>query len=156
MLLIVFPLLHFPISLLFFQSFPSSSIQHSIVFMASSHNKCPSSSIQSITVYNNYCPDSNQWLPTIISMNSWILLQRKKRKVTNYNDYLHSFKGRVRGFKVSNSNVQEVRIQHAYMHSELRFESWPDRLPRHRPNCKNVFALSFVWEWTFFLHFLSN
>ena len=52
-------------------------------------------SIQSITMYNNYCPDSNQWLPTIISMNSWILMQRKKRNIPNYNDYLHSFKGRV-------------------------------------------------------------
>ena len=98
--------------------------------------------------YNNYYLDSKQWPLTILPMNSWMLVQKKKRRLINYNDYLHSFKGRLTKFKVSGSTDKEVKIQHAYMHSKIKFESWPNKLSCHKPNCKNVFPLflQYVWQ----------
>lgn len=107
-------------------------------FMASSRVRRPPSYIRSVTIFNNFNIDTQQWIPTILPLNSWVMLQKRKRQRQsgNHNDYKNSFKGRVIDFKVVGTCVKEVRIQHAYMHSEIKLRTWPKGIPLHRPNCK--------------------
>ena len=97
----------------------------------------PSATIRSIVIYNSLDLDSGQWLPLTITIGSWVLLQTRKRK-RGGNEFINSYKGRVKDFKLSNTGktAKEVLIQHAYMHSELRLRESHTRLPTNRPNCE--------------------
>ena len=104
--------------------------------MASSRR--PQTSIASIKVFNSYSLDECSWIPCNLSIGSWVMMQTKKRKRTSFaNEYLDSYKGHVRDFKIcpTNKRVKEVLIEHAFHHRELRVKNLPSQLPRHRPNC---------------------
>ena len=97
----------------------------------------PSAYVESITTYNTM-DDMNQWIPLTIVRGSWVLMQAQRKKRRSSNEFLNSWKGRVKDFKLANNQkiVKEVLIQHVYMHQELRLDERPQNLPLHRPNCK--------------------
>ena len=105
--------------------------------MAMERSRKPKAYIESATIYNTM-DESNQWIPLTIVKGSWVLLQARRRKRRHTNEFLTSWKGRVKDFKLAENRktVKEVLIQHVYMHKELRLEERPMNLPLHRPNCK--------------------
>ncbi|MCO5547527.1 hypothetical protein L7F22_000977 [Adiantum nelumboides] len=92
--------------------------------------------IDSVTIFN-ICTTSDQaWIPSQITIESWVLLQTRKRKRRQRNDFVEAFKGQVNEFKVcaQSKQVKEVLIQHAYQHADLTLQTSPPSFPRHRPN----------------------
>lgn len=67
-----------------------------------------------------------------------VLFQRRKRKRRNINEFSEPFKGQVKEFRYCESTkcVTEVLIQHVFQHADLRVNTLPSTLPRHRPNCE--------------------
>lgn len=98
----------------------------------------PRTSISAVTVFNSYNTDDGTWIPSTITIGSWVLLQRRKRKKRITNEFLEPFKGQVKEFKLckSTKRVTEVLIQHAFQHLDLRVKKFPPGFPRYRPNCK--------------------
>lgn len=103
----------------------------------------PSSQIDSITV-TNVLDEDNKWTPLTITKGSWILLQTRKRKAKHANEFLDQWKARVKDFSLSGTQktIREVLVQHVYMHKELSLCTWPEGLPKRRPNCKLVSSIS--------------
>ena len=97
----------------------------------------PSAQIESIII-NNTLDEMDQWIPQTIVKGSWVLLQSRRRKRRSKNEFLNSWKGRVKDFKLAENkkSVKEVLIQHVYMHREIQVHEWPEHLPLHRSNCK--------------------
>lgn len=99
----------------------------------------PRTSISAVTIYNSYNTDDGTWIPSTITIGSWVLLQRRKRKRRNaHNEFVEPFKGQVKEFKVceSSKRVTEVLIQHVFQHADLRVKNLLSSLPRYRPNCE--------------------
>ena len=117
----------------------------------------PPALIESITIAN-ILDEENQWMPLTIVKGSWILLQSTKRKRRSSNEFLASWKGRVKDFKLKENNkvVKEVLVQHVYMHKELTLTEWPQNLPIHRPNCKFLqFLVYYFWNFKISKNFCS-
>ncbi|MCO5582031.1 hypothetical protein L7F22_035922 [Adiantum nelumboides] len=86
--------------------------------------------------YLRYTTDDQAWIPSQITIESWVLLQTRRRKRRQCNDFVEAFQGQVKEFKVcaQSKQVKEVLIQHAYQHADLRLQTSPPSFPRHRPN----------------------
>lgn len=107
-----------------------------------SRSRRPSSSIESMCIYNRVDGDE-RWIPIIIKIGSWItMLPNKRRKFNEQsNHFISAWKGKVKDFKVDKGKKM-VLIQHVYMHKELQL--LPNiALPRHRANCKSLIFTSF-------------
>lgn len=102
----------------------------------------PLASIEIITIANAL-DEQHQWIPLTIIKGSWILLQSRKRKRRSSNEFLASWKGRVKDFRLKENKktIKEVLVQHVYIHRELTLFEWPQELPIHRPNCKFLHLL---------------
>ena len=100
----------------------------------------PRPTISLVTVHNTYNEDDDSWIPSTIRIGSWVMLQRRKQKRAEKNEYREHFKGRVQAFKVDQKSllVTEVLIQHVYHHKELRVKDNQSVLPPNRPNCEYV------------------
>ena len=105
----------------------------------------PHTTINSISVFNGYTTDDNAWISSRITIGSWVLLQTRRRKRRQQNDFMEAFKGQVKEFKVcaQSKRVKEVLIQHAFHHADLRLQTPPPGFPRNRPNCKCFTLLTF-------------
>ena len=95
-----------------------------------SRSKKPPASIESITI-NNTLDEQNQWIPLTIVRGSWVLLQARIMKRRSKNEFLSSWKGRVKDFRLAKNKktVKKVLVQHVYMHRELLLVEWPEHLP---------------------------
>ena len=80
--------------------------------------------------------DDGMWIPSTITIGSWVFLQGRKRKRRNINEFSEPFKGRVKDFRYceSTKRVTEVLIQHVFQHADLRVKTLPCTLPQHRSN----------------------
>ena len=99
------------------------------------HSKRPSSSIESMCVYNRVDVEE-RWIPTFIKIESWIIMRPSKRKKINekLSHFITVWKGKVKKFKIEKGKKM-VLIQHVFMHKEIFIQ--PNlTLPWHRPNCK--------------------
>ena len=98
----------------------------------------PCTTIDSISICNSYNVDDNAWIPYRITIGTWVLLQSRRRKRKQRNDFVEAFKGQVKEFKVcaQSKRVKEVLIQHAFQHADLRLKTSPPNFPRHRPKYK--------------------
>ena len=111
---------------------------------SSSRSRKPSAQVESIII-NNTLDENNQWIPQTIVKGSWVLLQARQGKRRSKNEFLSSWKGRVKDFRLAENKktVKEVLIQHVYMHKELCLDEcqsiylyidqtvMPEHLPLH-------------------------
>ena len=99
------------------------------------HSKRPSSSIESMCIYNRVDAEE-RCIPTVIKIGSWITMQPSKRRKINEQSshFISTWKGKVKEFQFEKGKKM-VLIQHVFMHKEIFIKSITT-LPQHRPNCK--------------------
>ena len=69
----------------------------------------PSAYVELVTTYNTM-DDMNQWIPLTIVRGSWVLMQAWRKKRRSSNEFLNSWKGRVKDFKLADNqkNVKKL------------------------------------------------
>lgn len=103
----------------------------------------PRCTIDSVFTFNTRDEDGN-YIPTKISVGSWITLQPGKRgghaRDAANNGGIAGFRGvykaKVLKFRVATGStvISEALVQHAYMHRQLRLQ--PSEASQARCNCK--------------------